>query len=151
MKNYRIDLNERQILLIEKALDAYTRIGSGQASPIYDIFSCEVAGINDYHMKIDYDVFLRKARQLIEESFGSSKAIPVDEMSDGVKVAFDMQKVIQKAVASRRDANQVSLSVWHNGPFELGDEDMVKVCEDSVITVIPVGGAKPKEENEDDN
>lgn len=137
MSKYQITLSDKQALLLERALDAYTRIGAAQMTPVWEIFSSQVAGKQNYHIKSNYDQFIKNSRLFTKENFNNDVGLNIAEWGDDVKVLFDLQKGIQKAIASNVDRGRVRLPVWHHGPFGIGSEEIASIQnEDMSIDIV---------------
>jgi hypothetical protein len=133
MEKVNLTLTRQQLRLIESALELYMRLGIGQLEIVgekllmelfYKMFKDRYSSSKEIE-----DKFLRPMKQ---EMFGfgpgASFGISSDKVHDGVKIGYDLQKVIQKHIATVEDHHKYS--VWHDGPMlHLGSEPIAEISE----------------------
>lgn len=127
---YQLTLTMKQLKVVEEALDLYTRVGMGQTEivkeTLFNLFYSDFKKIT--HEQWD------KIKQLCDEiknvlfdfASGQSYGIANKEVNDKAKIAYDLDKTIQKQIAA--DDNHRQISVWHHGNIlHLGSEILAKI------------------------
>ena len=112
-KKYSITVNHKQLRVIERALDAYLRLGIGQLE--------EIANILEEHDLLS----IGKRRDAVKDwtnpmklallglKSGESVGICNEKTSEKAKIAYDIDKAVQQGIAIEEDHDQYS--VWRDG------------------------------------
>jgi len=123
-----MEVSKKQLLIIEKALDLYLRVGIGQVEIVAEIlnemFPEKTKDVSQWDMKKKYLDPMKE--ELFGLSGGGSFGICNDVVSDNAKIAYDLNKTIQKFIATKD--NHSETSVWHDGNLlKLGSEPVVVI------------------------
>ena len=123
---YNISLNHQQLRVIERALDLYSRVGIGQfeivAEAIFCLLTDRMKDKNNWEIT---QKFLDSMKVCLGFPVNGSLGITCEEVSDDAKIAYDMEKVIQKKIATVEDHEQYS--VWHRGSMHLGSQQDIEI------------------------
>lgn len=126
---YKITVSHEQLRLIEHVLELYSRLAIGQFGTLiryfHEMFPKAMRKIMAQNIRMEDKYTDPMAFELLGFSSGASYGIGSQEVVDSAKVSYDMQKVIQKIIATVE--NHHSSSVWHHGPMKLGSEPIIEV------------------------
>lgn len=125
MQKYDLTLTKNQLRIIEQALEIYMRISIGHFEEISHLFMNLHPELDLVRHELD-DKYLTPMK---EEIFGFKNGnIGISKAPDKAKVAYDMQKVIQRLIATVEDHHKYS--VWHDGPImHYGSEPIAEIGE----------------------
>ena len=141
MNNYKIKINLNQLRILEKALDIYMRIGIGQiecvAEALGDLGLLEIYTPLDVREKW----FNIIKKELLGFASGASFGIPNPQVSDKAKIAYDMNKTIQKCISDT--FKEKTIGVWSDGNIlHLGSEPFIKIKKEDENVCVQCGGTK---------
>ena len=121
--NYSLQIvfTSKQAELIEKAIDLYTRLGTGQFEAIVEALKRE----HIYEEDQGYEPLKQRLIEIKESVLhmpgNADYAIAGPEVTDDVKILYDLQKSIQKGMAVAECHR--STSTWNDGDYlHLGSE-----------------------------
>lgn len=120
---FELKVTDRQISVLIDALDLYSRIGIGQVEEVAEV----LRKLYPDHCKYDDRKLLADFKmKVFEHGINGSWGVCNEQVHDNCQVAYDIEKVLQKAIASKY--NHHSTSVWHDGPMlHLGSEPIAKI------------------------
>jgi hypothetical protein len=121
----KLEISDKQAHVIIEALDVYSRIGMGQLEAVPHLISSHALGVDAWSI-IDRFTDPMK-RELFGHPPGGSYSIVSGNVPVPFQIAYEMQCVIRKDIASREDYQK--LSVWHDGPMSISGEPFAKVIE----------------------
>lgn len=128
-RKYRLEVNGAQLHLFEKVLDLYVRLGIGQfeqlAEVITHLFEKNYPPFRDSNPILDSLLKLKKDVTGYEEN--ASMGINNPAVVPDVKIAYDLDKVIQKTLASAEGHDR--MSVWHDGVIHQYADQPLATCE----------------------
>jgi len=129
-KLYNLTITHKQLRIMERALDLYIRVGIGQFEALIDsleyLFPETMKHQSAYILREQYTDKLKNL--IFDFHSGGSYGISNPSISDEAKIAYDMDKVIQKMIAVIEDHHNGS--VWHHGDLlHLGSEPSAKIEE----------------------
>lgn len=132
MRKFQITVTLPQLRFLEKALNIMTRIGIGQFDVVGETIDLEFEKYlpegNRSYWNLKYNWFDPMKKALLGFDGGASYGICSPEVSDRTKVTYDMQKSIQKVIATVDKHNE--MSVWHDGDLlHLGSEPRIVINE----------------------
>jgi hypothetical protein len=132
MRKFQITVTLPQLRMLERALNILTRIGIGQFDVVGETIDLEfekrLPEGNRSYWNLRYNWFDPMKKVLLGFDGGASYWIGSPEVSDRIKIAYDVQKSIQKVIATVDAHNE--MSVWHNGDLiHLGTEPRIVINE----------------------
>jgi hypothetical protein len=132
MKKFQITITLPQLRMLERALNILTRVGIGQFDVVGETIELEFEKklpeeCNTYWKLRDY-WFDPMKNSLLGFGIGASYGIGSPEVSDRIKIAYDVQESLQQIIAKLDAHNE--MSVWHNGDIlHLGSEPRIVINE----------------------
>ncbi len=140
MKNYEVKMTMSSVQadIVQRALDLYVRLGLGQVE--------ETANVLNMLHDVERPDDLREVMKAVKNEYlalggGMSFGIGNRRVEDTVHVAYDMEKGIQKVLATTEKHG--GHSVWHSGNcLKYGSEPFAtfSTIVDGVETPVPTKG-----------
>jgi len=133
MKTFKIeDLTEKQLRVINDALELYTRIGLGQLYIIASPFGIPAQYCWDNNESNEYQTKTKMAEEhlkvaaelLMNCKNGTTHGIHSDKVNELVKIAYDMQQVTRYVLDNSLPANNI---VRNNIPRKTSEEELIRV------------------------
>jgi len=128
MKNYQIRLNQKQLELIQKSLDLYSRLQCGQLKELSNNFSSPFQDrLNDNNREEVTDC-VNTIKTIIypELSTSSSFGIFGPQTPDSAKIAYDMIQVIRYKIAWSNNP-EGGITINFDSPLKCSSEPMIDV------------------------
>jgi len=128
MKKVNLTLTEKQLHIIEDAIDLFIRVGIGQLGIVLEklefLFPEQMKEQRSYDLKREFTDKMKE--KIFDFAAGANFGISSPHVCDNVKIGYDLQKVIQKHIAVEN--NHDKYSVWHDGPMlHLGSEPIAEI------------------------
>lgn len=107
----RLSMTEEQAAVLRDALDLYARLGLGQVDVVTQMVICGTALPADGHLaSIDQVDAVRDGMSMVRHALGfrgegHSRGIGADDVPVAIATAWDLKKVVAKAVAVAREPN----------------------------------------------
>jgi hypothetical protein len=137
---YMLSVSEGQLRVLIDALDTFARLGMGQLRTVaQSMLDMRLAQLRDAGRDVEADrtadrvdrtLLSNLAGAITEHIFGNDCGLSISSASHDAKVAYEMEKVFQKAIAARN--NHASISVWHDGPLSFSGTPFAKAWVDGV-------------------
>ena len=126
-EKYQLTLTMKQLKVVEEALDLYSRVGIGQTEIVKEVL---FRFFYDAKKLVQWEKIKCLCDEIKHTLFGfvsgQSYGIAQKEVDDRVKIAYDLDKTIQKQIAT--DDQHSQMSVWHHGNIlHLGSEPLAKI------------------------
>jgi hypothetical protein len=126
-RDVRLKVTAKQLSILQEALDLYVRVGIGQLEIVAENISFNIEkekirkNINEIR-----DIFDQAKKEIFGFACGESFGISSSAVDDATKIAYDMQKVVQKEISEQREFK--GFDVWRDGPIlHLGSEPIATV------------------------
>jgi len=106
-----LDVSTEQALVVERALDVYGRLGHGQLKIVAEVLQ-DLLGLDRDEVENTKKILASLAAALSIPPQGYGISHP--DLEEDVRVAYDVQKVLQKSLA---ESTKMSPSTWYDGPL----------------------------------
>ena len=133
MVNLIVKMNEQQSALVLKALELYTRIGTGQLSEL--LWHPGMDAIHESKRSEAEEALytLKKLAFSALKHSGDSLSIRNDDVAIESKNAYDIMQVMKHELALADNAKNSEHSVWRFEPRKAGDQPFIE-CKVTVPT-----------------
>lgn len=127
---FQISFTKKQLRVLESALNLVTRLGLGQIDCVGEFLDHHANRKKNpnfpSYWDMRNDVFDPLKKKLFGFEGGASYGVGNPEVHDDSHIAYDIQKTIQKTIAT--EEKHESHSVWHNGDIlHYGSEPRIKI------------------------
>jgi hypothetical protein len=130
-QRYLISCDEKQMRVLIDALDTFTRLGMGQLRIVLDsVVDMHIVRIHEESKGrneaaagrlIDRELISTLA-SAIAAHMGYGQPVGINEANFDAKVAYEVQKVLQQAIARNQEAG----STWKSGPLRYSGLDFAE-------------------------
>jgi hypothetical protein len=124
MKNYTLNLNERQAQVVAAALDLYARIGIGQFEEVLQVY--DPGAKLDIKTRGRIGSGLRIAKEEAGNPANGSHSIVNPVVEDQFRVAYDVRQVIRHKLALDRKP-EGGMGVDFDTPHQTGKEPLAAI------------------------
>jgi len=128
MKNYQVKLSQKQLELIQKSLDLYSRLQCGQLEELSNIFSSPFQDRLSKINKEEINKCIGTMKNLLypELSKNSSFGIFGPQTPDSAKIMYDMIQVIRHKIAWSNNPSG-GMTINFDSPLKCSKENMISV------------------------
>jgi hypothetical protein len=119
---YLLRLNHRQLRLVERAMNLYSRLGAGQFEEMFDEFQFMFPQ-DSKNWASRWDLKIKYADPMKEELLGLKDGANLGistvpgRAREEVCIAYEINKVVQNTIATEENHN--AISVWHHTPIKM--------------------------------
>jgi len=127
MRKYQLELDEEQAKIIQRALDLYMRVGTGQIEhPVCDALTRAMFDVSTDQFCAARDELAIVSEKLTGYSSNASRCIGSPDLPNEFKRACDIHDVIRHRIAWDRNP-EGGIGVSFLGPFHWGEGDLPKI------------------------
>lgn len=129
-RKYNITVTESQALLLERALDLFTRIGIGQFENIIEVYDHDfrLDAETKEHMRTGTDI----AKRAVGHPTNGSYGIHNTAVSNDFRVAYDLQQVIRHRRAWARCPGG-GFGVSFDEPYSISGVPLAQMAESKTV------------------